>query len=280
MTTVPARAAARRVLLLLRSARLPDLRGFLPLVALLVAWQLAGSSHSLSFPEPSEWFASLTTLYDQGVLSVALRGTLLTFVLSFAVSVVLGAAAGLAIGSQPTLERALAPLLEFFRSLPPPVVVPVLGLLLGPSLRMNVIVVVAATIWPILLNTIAAVHAIPLVRLETSRTLGLSRFEHVRKVLVPSVVLGALLGAKVAVSLTLVVTLLVEMLGSAQGIGRLILERQQAFDAASVWGLLLIIGVVGYATNTAMSVLEQRVLRNWGMHTTGATSGTTRRSGR
>jgi ABC-type nitrate/sulfonate/bicarbonate transport system permease component len=59
-----------------------------------------------------------------------------------------------------------------------------------------------------------------------------------------------------------VVTLLVEMLTSSEGLGFLLLTSQRAFQSSEVFGLLLLIGVLGYLVNTAVGLLEQRLLRN------------------
>ncbi|HKZ15640.1 MAG TPA: ABC transporter permease subunit [Solirubrobacterales bacterium] len=239
------------------------LKGLIPLMILLVIWQLAGSDSSLSFPPPSSWIDSLRELADHGSLGPALRTTLVTFALSLVIATVIGAAVGMAIGASRRVDRALTPTLDFFRSLPPPAVVPVAALILGISLRMSVTVVVIAIVWPILLNTAGAMRDIPAVRIEMSRTLGLGRFERIIKVVIPSLLPAIMVGVRVAVSISLVVTLLVEIIGSSDGVGQLLAERQQSFDAAAVWGLLLLIGVLGFAINALIAAAEQRLLRNW-----------------
>jgi ABC-type nitrate/sulfonate/bicarbonate transport system permease component len=153
--------------------------------------------------------------------------------------------------------------MDFFRSLPPPAVVPVAGLILGVSLQMSVTVVVLAIIWPILLNSATAMRGVPMVRLEMSRTLGLGRVERLLKVVIPSLLPAVAVGVRIAVSISLIVTLLVDILGSGEGLGRLLADRQQSFDAPSVWGLLLLIGAFGFGVNALIAGAERRLLRNW-----------------
>jgi len=239
------------------------LKGLIPLAVLLIVWQLTGSDSSLSFPPPSSWIDSLRELSDKGSLGPALKVTLETFALSLVIATIIGAIVGMAIGASRRLDRALTPTLDFFRSLPPPAVVPVLALILGISLRTSVTVVVIAIVWPILLNTAGAMREVPLVRFEMSRTLGLGRIERIFKVVIPSLLPAIAVGVRVSVSISLVVTLLVEILGTGDGVGQLLTERQQSFDAAGVWGLLLLIGVLGFAINAVIAVGERRLLRNW-----------------
>jgi len=74
---------------------------------------------------------------------------------------------------------------------------------------------------------------------------------------------GIMLGLRISVSIALLVALLVDILGAGDGVGRLIVLRQQTFDSAAVWALLLIIGVLGYALNAGLASFERRLFRNW-----------------
>lgn len=238
------------------------LRGLLPVALGLLIWELT-LRDSVFFPPPSAWIASLRDMQESGALLGPLGVTLQTFVLSLAIVTVLGTLIGMLIGASRRLERGLGPLLDFFRSLPPPAIVPLATLILGITIEAGVAIVVLAVIWPVLLNVIAASRAVPTVRVEMGPSLGLSRIERFSKVFLPSVVPGIFIGVRVAVSTSLVVTLLVDILGSAQGAGRLLVERQQVFDSPAVWGLLLVIGIFGYLLNVMLGLVENRLMRHW-----------------
>jgi sulfonate transport system permease protein len=239
------------------------LRGLLPLAALLAVWQLAGSDTSISLPPPDEWLTAIAELHAEGSLIGALAGTASTFVLALALATVAGTLTGMALGVSSRLDRAITPSLDFVATLPGAAIVPVAVLLLGTGRSTAVLIVALAVVWPVLLNTATAMRAIPAVRLEMSRTLGLSTGARWRKVVLPSLAPGILLGVRVASSMALVVTLLVDILGTGDGVGRLLVERQQHFDAPAAWGLLLLIGAFGYLSSAGLAHLERRLLRHW-----------------
>ena len=243
---------------------IPAARGLLVLVAGLGLWQVLGDPDSVFFPGPSSWFGALEVLRKDGKLLPAIASTLVTFLVSLAIAIILGSIAGMLIGGSRHLERGLTPLMDFFRTLPPPAIVPVAAIIFGPTLLASVVIVVIAIVWPILLNTANSVRSMPVVRKDTAVTLGLSPVERITKVLLPSLLPGVFVGTKVAVSTSLVVTLLVDILGYAAGLGRLLVERQQQYDSASVWGILLLIGTFGYVLNLLLGFVETRLLRNWG----------------
>jgi sulfonate transport system permease protein len=239
------------------------LTGLLPLFALLGVWELTGLERSITFPRPSTWLAGLQDLYATGALQPALRTTLLTFLVSLAVGTLVGTLIGLLMGAFRRVDRALGPPLDFFRSLPPPAVVPVAGLLLGLTPLTNVVIVVLAILWPILLNTITGFRGVPRVRLDMARTLGLSPSERLFKVVLPSVAPSVMVGVRVAASTALVVTLFVDMLGTGDGLGRQLILSQARFEAGAVWGLLLVTGLLGYVLNLLIGLGEHYAFRNW-----------------
>jgi sulfonate transport system permease protein len=235
------------------------LRGLLPIAALLIVWQLTTSADSLSFPPPAEWLTAIARMDDDGVLSPAILHTLGTYALGLVCAVIIGGVVGTSIGSSRVIDRALTPTIDFMAAVPGAALVPVAVLLLGPGQLGGVVAVALIVSWPILLNTATAVRSIPAVRLEMSRTIGLSRPQRWGKVIVPSLIPGLMLGVRVAASLAVIITLLVDIFGAGTGLGRLLVESQQRLDASTAWGLLLIVGVFGYLMSLLLSWLERQI---------------------
>jgi sulfonate transport system permease protein len=233
--------------------------GLLPIAALLIVWQLTTSDASLSFPPPDEWLKAVARMHTDGVLTPAVLNTFGTYAFGLVCAVVIGGAVGTAIGSSRLIDRALTPTIDFIAAMPGAALVPVAVLLLGPGQLSGMVAVALIVSWPILLNTATAVRSIPAVRLEMSRTIGLSLAQRWGKVIVPSLIPGAMLGVRVAASLAVIITLLVDIFGAGMGLGRLLVESQQRLDASAAWGLLVIVGLFGYAMNVALSCLERRI---------------------
>lgn len=236
--------------------------GLCPLIVLLLIWQAVGSDDAISFPRPSSWWTEGRTLSSTGVLWPALGETLKTFALGMVAATGLGILLGVLLGFMPRVERALTPIMDFFRTLPPPVIVPVLGLVLGITTRAGATIIVLAVIWPILLNTINAVHQMPSTRREVGAVLGIGRLESFFKIALPSLLPGIVVGVRTSLSLALVVTLLVDVIGSGGGIGRLLVILQQSFNASGVWALLFVIGALGYLLNLAVQGAASFLLRH------------------
>jgi ABC-type nitrate/sulfonate/bicarbonate transport system permease component len=247
----------------LATAEIPPARGLVPLVALLAIWQLLVSGPSAYFPAPFEWWRAAVLLWDSGQLLPAFAATATTFAEGLALAVAIGGGLGLAIGTSRPVERALGPLLEFMRAIPPPVTVPVATLLLGYGVAMKLTIVALSAIWPILLNTSSGAARVEPLLSDVARTFRLSKADWIRQIIVPSVVPSILLGIRVAIPLAIVVTLLAEMLTSLPGIGALMIQAQRNFQSAEVYALLVVVGLLGFIVNDIFVIIEAIVLRRW-----------------
>lgn len=239
----------------------PPLRGLIPLILFLAAWQAFGTDDSPYFPRPSTWWSGLTSLWTDGSLLPGVGSTLETFAISLAVAAVAGALIGALIGARRLVHRALNPTLEFLRAMPSATVVPIFVLLIGYDQEMKVTVVVFTAIWPIMLNTMAAVRSINPLLLDMAASLHLSWFDRMRKVLFPSLLPAILLGIRVAAPVTLIITLLVEILTAVSGVGALIATAQRNFQSATVFALVIVSGLFGLLVNAIVAAIEAYMFR-------------------
>jgi ABC-type nitrate/sulfonate/bicarbonate transport system permease component len=79
----------------------------------------------------------------------------------------------------------------------------------------------------------------------------------------PSLVPGVLTGIRVATSICLIMTLLADFLLTSGGLGGLLVQLPQQFDAAGTFALLAVVGVVGLALNAIIAGVAATILRRW-----------------
>lgn len=241
--------------------RFPPLRGLAPLVIALALWQWQGHDDSAYYPPPSTWITAVRKLWSSGQLGKAILSTLQGFAMSLAIATLIGAALGALIGFSRLTDRALSPTLEYLRATPPAATLPIAVLLIGYTTSMKIVIVVFTGLWPILLSTRSAARTLKPLLLDTAKSLHLTRWARIRKIVFPSVLPGILLGVRVAAPVALILTLLVEILTQVNGVGALIATSQQNFQSASVYGLVLIAGLFGLLVNALVALLETYVLR-------------------
>lgn len=239
----------------------PPVRGLLPLVAGLGAWQLLVRGQSAYFPRPSLWWQATVQLWNSGALAPALVATAKTFVLSMLIATAIGTALGVLVGRVRVVDRLLGPFLDYCRVMPAAAVVPLAVLFAGYTEKMKVEVVVFSAVWPILLQVRQTAKTLNPVLLDLTRTLRLGRVARARKVLVPSLLPAVLLGLRVAAPTVLIIVLLVEIATAVPGVGALISNAQRTFQPAAAYGMVAVAGVLGLLVNALISVLEGYLLR-------------------
>lgn len=235
--------------------------GLLPLIAALVAWQLLGSKDSAYFPVPSEWATSVAELWQKGMVLPALGTTILAFLLTLTLGVVIGSVLGIAVGRSPFMDKLLGPLLEVGRTMPAGALVPVAVLILGDSLAMKLSVAVFTSMWPVLLNVRSAARQISPEKLEVARVFGVTKVAAFFKVTLPSLMPNVLLGTQVAAPVALILVLLVEILTQTSGLGREIALAQSGYRASLVYGLVVMVGALGLLVNWGIGRLSPVIRR-------------------
>jgi ABC-type nitrate/sulfonate/bicarbonate transport system permease component len=244
-----------------RRRTVPPLIGLAPIAVGLILWTLFGSEESITYPPPNTWVDSMKELTEDNLLLPAILSSFRTVGISLAIAIVCGIAMGCIIGTIDILDRALSPLMDFFRALPPPAVVAVIMLLFGLGYSSALLMVVLGAVWPVVLNTAAGVRALPKLRSDVGKILGLSRSDRFWKVMFPSLLPSILLGIRIAVSVAFVVVIFVEILNVTSGMGSLLTSRQQRFDGSGTWAILFLIGISGFLLNVAVAVVERYLLR-------------------
>jgi ABC-type nitrate/sulfonate/bicarbonate transport system permease component len=181
--------------------------------------------------------------------------------LGIVASIVAGVAAGVVIGRVRWLRELLEPLLEFFRAIPPPVLIPVAMLVLGITGTMKVVVIVSGAIWPILLNTIEGVRSTDSVMTETADSFQLTRWERLWFLVLPAASPRIMTGVRQGLAVALILMVISEMFASSSGLGYRIAYFQRNYLIAEMWSGILLLGLIGVLLAAVFGLVERRVLR-------------------
>ncbi|MEV6349510.1 ABC transporter permease [Actinoplanes sp. NPDC051851] len=187
--------------------------------------------------------------------------SLLRLITGYLIAAVIGVALGVAIGLNRTLRAVLEPVLEFFRAIPPPVLVPVIMLFAGIDDGMKVTVIVFGCIWPILLNTVEGVRAVDSVVLDTARSYGFTGPARITKVVLPSASPQIAAGLRQALSIAIILMVISEMFAATNGLGFTIVQFQRSFAIPEMWSGIILLGLLGFALSLLFRLAERRALR-------------------
>ncbi len=233
----------------------------LPLLLVLIWWASTLGEKNFYVPTPALLGQTFVeTWFGPRILSDVLPsiGRLL---IGVTLAIVLGVAGGLLIGSVRWLRALTEPVLEFFRAIPPPVLVPVFMLLLGITDTMKVVVIVSGCVWPVLLNTIEGVRAVDSVLSDSARTYGVSGWARIRYLVLPSAGPQVMTGIRQCLSIGLILMVISEMFASSSGLGYTIVAFQRSFAIPEMWSGIVVLGLIGIAMSFIFQWAERRILR-------------------
>ncbi|MFC5180691.1 ABC transporter permease [Actinomadura harenae] len=245
------------------------------LPAAFAAWEIAARrADDPFFPPPSEilarmhkdWFSGPAShLFLTGQATGNILPSLARLLTGWALACVLGVSVGLLAGRSPAVADHLAPLIHFFRAIPPPALVPVFLAAFKIGTEMQVATIVFGVVWPVLLNSVEGARDVDPVKLETARAFRLSRRARILRVLLPAAAPKIFAGLRLSLSTALILMVISELVGSVNGIGYLQMLAQSTTDVPGVWACIVLLGVLGLALNAAFLTCERRVL-SWRGH--------------
>lgn len=229
---------------------------------LLVIWGVWSTiAPAKFFPDPVTILTAFIDTWVGPAFVTDVLPSLGRLTLAIVLSVVIGIVAGTMIGLVRWLRELLEPLLEFFRAIPPPVLIPVVMLLMGITDTMKIAVIVTGAVWPVLLNTIDGVRATDQVMTETARSFALTRTERIRYLVLPAASPRIMAGVRQSMSIALIMMVISEMFGSSSGLGYLVVYFQRNYLIAEMWAGILLLGLIGVLLAAVFGFAERRVLR-------------------
>jgi ABC-type nitrate/sulfonate/bicarbonate transport system permease component len=232
-----------------------------PLLIVAAWWWSSSGSTSPYFPPLADDLRAFRDTWLFSHVPTDVGPSLGRMAAGYSIAVIGGISLGVLLGAAPLAARALGPLLEFLRAVPPPALIPVAILMFGIENNMKVFVIVAGCVWPILLNTIDGVRGVEPTMLEMSRSYGLTAVQRWSRIMLPSALPQVFSGLRSALSIALILMVISEMVASTNGIGFFVLDAQRTFQIDRMWAGILLLGLLGYGLNALLLLVERRVLR-------------------
>jgi len=233
----------------------------LPII-LVVIWGIwATVAPAQFFPSPAELLEAFVDTWIGPAFVTDVLPSLGRLAIGIVLSIVVGVVAGTLIGLNRWLRELLEPMLEFFRAVPPPVLLPIAVVLMGPTDAMKIVVIVIGSVWPILLNTIEGVRSTDSVMTETARSFALTRGEHLRYLVLPAASPRIMAGVRQSLSIALILMVISELGYSSSGLGYQIVFFQRNYLIAEMWSGILLLGLIGILLAAIFGLVERRVLR-------------------
>ncbi|UTM59344.1 ABC transporter permease [Photobacterium sp. CCB-ST2H9] len=191
------------------------------------------------------------TFFDQ------IGTSLLTVMAGFLLATAIAIPAGIVLGLNQGLYAALNPVIQLLKPVSPlawlPIVTMVVSALyvsddprVAKSFLNSLFTVAMCSLWPTLINTAVGVTGVDQDLLNVSRVLKLSRWQHVRTIVLPSSVPMVFTGLRLSLGVAWMVLIAAEMLAQNPGLGKFVWDEFQNGSAASLGRIMVAVVTIGF----------------------------------
>ena len=253
------------------------IKNFLPptiaILVFLLIWQifvmLQGDNATL--PSPLQMITSpdiqklvFNPFFDDGDINKGLGWQLLASLqrvaLGYTLAAIAGIALGMLIGVSSLMYRALDPLFQLLRTIPPLAWLPLSLAAIQKNEPAAIFVIFITAIWPILINTAVGVRQIPQDYNNVARVLQLPKQKYFTKVVFPATVPYIFTGLRIGIGLSWLAIIAAEMLVGGVGIGFFIWDAYNSNQVGEIIIALLYIGLIGLLLDRLVAFIATKVV--------------------
>ena len=186
-------------------------------------------------------------------LGISLQRVLLGFFLGSLVGIPLGYAMGLTNWARGWFD----PIVEFMRPVPPLALIPLMIIWFGIFEASKVILLFLAALWIMAIAARSGVSGVAISKVHAAYSLGASKWQILRKVIIPNSLPEIFTGARVAMGVCWGTVVAAELVAAERGIGMMIMvaSKFQLTDIVIVG--IIVIGIVGFGIDLLMRKAEK-----------------------
>ncbi|WP_299876573.1 ABC transporter permease [uncultured Sulfitobacter sp.] len=225
-------------------------------------WQM----EPLYLPAPEEVFTRTLQIASEGFRNFTLLEhlgfSLFRVVLGFLLGALVGIPLGYAMGLSDWFRGWFDPIVEFMRPVPPLALIPLVIIWAGIGEAGKIILLFLAALWIMAIAARSGVSGVKISKVHAAYSLGASKWQIMRHVIVPNSLPEIFTGARVAMGVCWGTVVAAELVAAEQGAGMMIMTASKFQNTDIVIMGIILIGVIGFGIDMLMRWAE-RILVPW-----------------
>ena len=194
--------------------------------------------------------------YRDSTLWKHLGYSLFRVILGFFFGALLGIPLGSAMGLSDWFRGWFEPIVEFMRPVPPLALIPLVIIWFGIGETGKIILLFLASLWIMAIAARAGVSGVNISKVHAAYSLGASKFQIMRYVIMPNSLPEIFTGARVAMGVCWGTVVAAELVAASEGAGMMIMVASKFQLTDIVLMGIILIGVIGFAIDILMSKAE------------------------
>ena len=237
-------------------------------VAFFAVWWLTAASGLVLrqfLPTPLDVLERFMALTRSPFVGYTLQQHLWSSFGRFAMGFGLAVVIGLLMGWFRWLDAIVTPLFDALRFVAPIAWVPFAALWFGTGIGGPVLIIFSGAFPPCVINAYRGAKYVEPRFIEAAQTLGASHWRMITEVLLPASVPSIVAGLRISAGLGWQSLVGAELIVASSGIGYLLVKGQAAISTSIVMSGMIAIGIVGFAIDALLRMLERRINRRRGL---------------
>lgn len=238
------------------------------LVSFFLLWEIAARRQWIDdflFSSPSRVWRTIVNLYLSGDLWLHLGTSCLETMVGFLLGTIIGALIAVALWLSPTLYQILDPYLVVLNSLPKTALGPIFIVWMGAGPGAIIAMTLAISLVVTILEVHSGFRSTDAGKLRLLQSMGASRGQILRKLVLPANLTTLVNALKVNVGLSWVGVIMGEFLVSRAGLGYLIVYGSQVFKMDLVMATVLLLALAAVGMYRCILLLEAGLKKHLGV---------------
>ncbi|MDA0240695.1 MAG: ABC transporter permease [Proteobacteria bacterium] len=239
------------------------------IIGVYIVWSIISAlidNPARYLPSPIAVALSSVDMLYKGLLPSYFGDTLMRLISGSIIGLAVGIPFGLVLGINRTVADMFHPIMNFFQSVSGIAIFPIVVIWWGNSDKTIFAVILYTAFFPIAFNVLSGVREIPIRYISAARTLGASRFQVIKDVLLPGAMPHIATGSRLSIGFAWRAVIAGEMLAGQQGLGWMIFTGQDADRTAEVVLGMMLIGVTWIILDHyLLRPFEADTIERWGL---------------
>lgn len=231
----------------------------------LLCWFLFANYSGINdtfLPSPTSVINALVNLGEKGVLTQDIAASFTRVTIGFFLSVLVAIPLGIMMGSFASIRALFEPIIGIVRYMPAPAFIPLLVIYLGIDEAPKIALIFIGTVFFNVLMIMDAVKFIPKDLIETTYTLGGSRWQVLSQVIMPYIIPSILDTFRINMATSWNLVVVAELLAASEGLGKRIVLAQKFLKTDEIFACLIVLGLIGFGLDLFFRLL-MRLTCKW-----------------
>ncbi|TBL80434.1 ABC transporter permease [Paenibacillus thalictri] len=242
----------------------PNIMVFVSLVLGLIVWTLLAAIPTVGaiISSPLTIIKTFGTELASGRLWSNIWASVLRVLGGFSLGLLLAIPVAFLMGWYRTLRGLIEPWIQFFRTIPPIALIPLVIVAQGVGEGAKISVIFVATFLVMVISIYQGVRNVDVTLVKAARVLGATDRDIFLEVVVPASFPYILVGVRLGLASAWTTLVAAELTGASKGLGNMIMEAGLYFRMDLIILGIIVIGLIGYAMDKGVLYLERK-LTGW-----------------